>query len=264
MGNTGFDTQFYIRRKRNLYAIQFLAYLDGRNSASDEWTDSEDTAIDPANDGSAQLAPFGYLPDGAEYLTGNLGVSAETITAFTIALVVVRNEHSNNEGIVQGLFGDTHYPRIYFNGTTLNAKIRLDGSIKTVSVANVDSYIKPGQPAFIVFRGSAATGIEVLIDGVSRGTQTDTGTSFDVGSGDFKLCADTNLSYYQTGALRGMFVCATKLTDTQLSVWRDMLEYEGSFDVWRDNFGKWSGSNTFNSYAPQIADSPYYATIVES
>lgn len=264
MGNTGFDTPFYIRRKRNVYSVQFLAYLDGRNSAAALWSDSEDTGIDPDNDGSAQLAPFGYLPAGAEYLSGNLGVSAATITAFTIAVVLTRNENGNDEGIIQGLFGDTHYPRVYFNGTTLHAKIKLDGVIKTVSVADVDDYIKPGQPAFIVFRGSATIGIEVLIDGVSRGTQTDTGTDFDVGSGDFKLGADTNLGYYQEGGLRGVFVCAQRLSNAQLSTMRAMLEYEGVFDIWRDNFAKWTGSSTFASGAPQVGDSPYVATLVES
>lgn len=264
MGYTGFDTPFYIRRKRNLYSIQFLAYLDGRNSAAALWTDSEDTDVDPDNDGSAQLAPFGYLPAGAEYLTGNLGVDADTITQFTIGVVLTRNENSNDEGIVYGLFGSTHYPRIYFDGTTLYAEIKLDGAVKQVSVANVDTYIKPGQPAFVVFRGSAATGIEVLIDGTVRGTQTDTGTSFNTGSGDFKLCKDTNLSYFQKGALRLIAVCASKLTNAQLSTWRTMLDYEGYFAIWRDNFAKWSGSNTFSGDIQSVADSPYVATIIES
>lgn len=261
MGNTGFDTSFFIRRKRNLYSIQFLTYLNGENSTSAEWPDSEDTAIDPQNDGSALLAPFGYLAVGAEYLTGNLGVDAATITEFTIGAVLVRDESTNTEGIVQGLFGDTHYPRIYFNGTTLNAKVRLDGNIKTVAIANVDTYIKPGHPAFIVFRGSASTGIEVLINGISRGTQTDTGTAFDVGSGDFKLCADTNLSYYQVGALRGFFACASKLTDAQITAWSAMLDYEGYVDMWRDNFAKWTGSESMSSGVSQLIATPYQGTV---
>lgn len=264
MGNTGFDTTFYIRRKRNLFAIQFLMYLDGRQSAEAEWPDSEDTEIDPTVT-DAQLAPMGYLSvDGAEYLSGNLGVNGETINAFTIGLVLSRNDMSNNEGIVYGLFGSTHYPRVYFVGTALHAEIKLDGNTKTITVNNVDTYLNKGQTHFIIFRGSAATGIEILIDGVSRGTQTDTGTVFSVGSGDFKLLKDTNLSYFQKGALRLVAACASKLTDVQLSTWRTMLEYEGFFDIWRDDFVKWSGNTTFTAGSNIVADSPYSATLVES
>lgn len=264
MGNTGFDAPFYIRRKRNLYSIQFLMYLDGRDSAAALWTDKEGTNVDATVSGAA-LAPYGYTPDGVDdYLSDNLAVNGVTITSFTIGVVLTRNEMSNNEGIAYGLFGSTHYPRIYFVGTTLYAEIKLDGTAKTIAVSNVDTYMKVGQPAFIVFRGSATTGIEVLIDGVSVGTQTDTGTAFTTSTGDFKLAKDTNLSYFQKGALRLIAVCATKLTDAQLSAWRTMLEYEGHFDVWRDNFAKWTGSNTFSTGAPQIDTSPYYATIVES
>ena len=264
MGLTGFDTPFYIRRKRNLYAIQFLMYLDGRQSALAEWTDTEDTAIDPTVT-DAQLAPYGYLPqDGAEYLSGNLGVDGDTITEFTIAVVLSRNENANNEGIFYGLFGTTHYPRLYFVGTALHAEIKLDGTAKTITVSGVDTYLNPGQPHFIVFRGSNTTGIEVLIDGVSRGTQTDTGTAFTTSTGDFKLSKDTNLSYFQKGALRLIAACAAKLTDAQLSAWRTMLEYEGFFDLWRDNFAKWTGDDTFSSGVQDVSGSPYVATIVES
>lgn len=263
MGYTGFDSQFTIHRKRNLYAIQFLMYLDGKDSAAASWPDREDTAIDPTV-GSGQLAPLGYLPQGSGALTGNLGVSGDTITAFTVAVVLSRDELSNNEGILQGLFGSTYYPRLYFNGTTLNCKVKLDGSIITVAVANVGSYLKVGQPSLIVFRGSAAAGCEVLIDGVSRGTDATTGTSFDVGVGDFTLCTDSALGYSQTGALRLVAACASKLTDAQLLAWRTMLEYEGVFDLWRDDFVKWSSSETFLTGAEQIGSSPYYATIVES
>lgn len=263
MGNTGFDTPFYIRRKRNIYSIQFLMYLDGRYSESAEWPDTEDSDSDATNSG-AQLAPYGYLPTTNDFLSGNLGVNGTTITAFTIGVVLSRNENANNEGIAYGLFGSTHYPRIYFVGTTLHAEIKLDGNVKSITVANVDTYLKPGQPHFIVFRGSAALGIEVLIDGVSRGTQTDTGTSFNTGSGDFALAKDTNLSYFQTGALRGVFVCASRLTDVQLSTWRTMLTYEGFFDVWRDDFEKWSGSTTFTGGVNAVPTSPYVATIAEA
>lgn len=263
MGNTGFDTQFYIRRKRNLYALQFLMYLDGLQSNETEWPDSEDTEVDPAAT-DMQVAPYGYLPkDGAEYLSGNLGVNGVTITEFTIAVVLSRNENANNEGIFYGLFGTTHYPRLYFVGTALHAEIKLDGTAKTITVNNVDTYLKPGQPAFIVFRGSAATGIEVLIDGVSRGTQTDTGTAFTTSSSAFKLAKDTNLSYFQKGALRLVAACAAKLTDAQISAWRTMLEYEGFFDLWRDNFAKWTGDDTFSSGVQDVSGSPYQATIVE-
>ncbi len=264
MGNTGFDTAFYIRRKRNLYAIQFLMYLQGPRSALSEWPDTEDTAIDPTVSG-AQLAPLGYLPDGVnDYLSGNLGVNGVTITEFTIGVVLCRNENANNEAVYYGLFGSTHYPRLYFVGNALHAEIKLDGVAKTITVSSVDSYIKPGQPAFIVFRGSGSTGIEVLIDGVSRGTQTDTGTAFTCSTGDFKICKDTNLSYFQKGNLRLVAVCASKLTDAQLTAWRAMLEYEGHFDVWRDNFVKWSGENTFYNGVQSVSGSPYVATIVES
>lgn len=264
MSITGFSTPFYIRRKRNLYAIQFLMYLDGRESALATWPDTEDTAIDPTVS-AAQLSPYGYLPkDGAEYLSGNLGVNGQTITAFTIGLVLSRNEDSNNEGIVYGLFGTTHYPRVYFVGTALHAEIKLDGTAKTITVSNVDTYMQKGQPSFIVFRGSASTGIEVLIDGVSRGTQTDTGTAFTTSNSAFKILKDTNLSYYQKGALRLVAVCASKLTDTQLDAWRTMLEYEGFFDLWRDDFAKWSGSDTFSAGVDSVSGSPYVATLVES
>lgn len=264
MSLTGFNTPFYIRRKRNLYAIQFLMYLDGRQSAAGEWPDTEDTAIDPTVT-DAQLAPYGYLPrDGAEYLSGNLGVNGVTITEFTIGAVLSRDDMSNNEGVYYGLFGTTHYPRLYFVGTTLHAEIKLDGTAKTITVSNVDTYLKKGQPSFIVFRGSNTTGIELLIDGVSRGTQTDTGTAFTTSNSDFKILKDTNLSYFQKGALRLLAVCASKMTDAQLAAWRNQLEYEGFFDLWRDNFAKWSGSEDFLSGVQDIDSSPYVATIVES
>ncbi len=265
MGNTGYGAPFYIRRKRNMYSIQFLMYLDGRDSDFNEWTDKEDTNVDAAVNGSAQLAPYGYLPDGTDdYLSDNLGVDGETITEFTIGVVLSRNENSNNEGIYYGLFGTTHYPRLYFVGTTLHAQIKLDGSVKEVTVSNVDTYLQKGKPHFIVFRGSATTGIEVLIDGVLRGTQTDTGTAFTTSNSAFKIMKDTNLSYFQKGALRLCAVCATKLTDLQLSTWRTMLEYEGFFDLWHDDFAKWSGSYSFSSGIQVLTNSPYSATLVES
>ncbi len=256
-----FDSPFIIRRKRNVFAVDFLMYLDGRGSDADAWPDREGD-IDVENT-DEQLAPLGYLPvDGS--LAGNLGVNGVTITAFTIGAILSRNEMSNNEGIYYGMFGSTHYPRLYFVGTTLHAQIKLDGVVKEVTIANVDTYMKKGQPHFVVFRGSATSGIEVLIDGVVRGTQTDTGTSFNTGSGDFKLCNDTNLSYKQIGALRFLAVCASRLTDANVAVWMEMLAYEGFFDVWRDNFAKWDGSNSFRVGAPQIASSPYSATLIES
>ncbi len=265
MGNTGFDTPFYIRRKRNLYRIQFLMYLDGADSGVSAWTDKEDTNVDATVGGSAQLAPYGYLPDGTDdNLSDNLGVNGVTIEEFTIAAVVVRNEMGNNEAVCYGLFGSTHYPRIYFVGTTLHAEIKMDGTVKSITVSNVDTLMNVGQPHFIVFRGSVSTGIEVLIDGVSRGTQTDTGTVYSVGTGDFKLMKDTNLSYFQKGALRFLAVCADKMTDAQLEVWRAQLEYEGHFDVWRDDFAKWSGNTTFETGAPAVSGSPYQVTLVES
>lgn len=263
MGNTGFDTAFYIRRKRVAYAIQFLAYLDGLDSAASSWIDKEDTNVDAAVTG-ALLAPFGYITEGADFLTDNLGVNGVTITQFTIGVVLSRDEMSNNEGIVYGLFGSTHYPRIYFTGTTLTAEVKLDGNVKTINVANVDTYLQKGKPHFIVLRGSNTAGIELLIDGVSRGTQTDTGTAFTTSNGAFYLGKDTNLSYFQKGALRGVFVCATRFSDAQLATWRTMLEYEGYFDLWRDHFGKWTGSSTFTGGNDLIANSPYRATIVES
>ena len=264
MSLTGFNTPFYIRRKRNLYAIQFLMYLDGRQSALAEWTDTEDTAIDPTVT-DAQLAPYGYLPqDGAEYLSGNLGVDGDTITEFTIAVVLSRNENANNEGIFYGLFGTTHYPRLYFVGTALHAEIKLDGTAKTITVSGVDTYLNPGQPHFIVFRGSNTTGIEVLIDGVSRGTQTDTGTAFTTSNSAFLIGKDSNLSYYEKGNLRLIAVCAQKLTDAQLATWRTMLEYEGHFDIWRDTFAKWSSNTSFTAGVNRVASSPYVANVVES
>jgi hypothetical protein len=263
MGNSGFDTKFYIRRKRTAYALQFLAYLDGFLSAASQWLDKEDTDVDAAAT-NADLAPLGYLTDGTAYLTDNMALNGVTVTEFTIAVVLSRDENSNNEGILYGLFGSTHYPRIYFTGTTLTAQVKLDGAVKTITVSNVDTYLQKGKPHFIVLRGSNTAGIELLIDGVSRGTQTDTGTAFDTGSGDFYIAKDTNLSYFQKGAVRGVFVIATRLTDAQLSTWRTMLAYEGYFDLWRDHFSKWTGSNTFSGGNPQIANSPYAATIVES
>lgn len=263
MGQTGFDTKFYIRRKRVQYAVQFLAYLDGLDSAAAVWTDKEDTNVDAAVTG-ATLAPFGYLTDGSDYLTDNMVLNGVTVTQFTIGVVLSRDEMSNNEGILYGLFGSTHYPRVYFTGTTLTAEVKLDGAVKTITVANSDTYLKKGKPHFIVLRGSITAGIELLIDGVSRGTQTDTGTAFNTGSGDFFIAKDTNLSYFQKGTIRGVFVAASRFSDEQLTTWRTMLTYEGYFDLWRDYFGKWTGSDTFAGGVNVIASSPYSATIVES
>lgn len=264
MGYTGFDTPFYIHRKRNLYSLQFQAYLKGLESAADEWPDAEDTDIDPQNDGDTQLAPFGYLTDGDDYLVGNLGVDGDTITAFTIGFVFSRDQTNNNDAIVYGLFGSTHYPRIYFQGETLKAEIKLDGVVKTVSVANVDTYMKKGQPHFIVFRGSTLNSIDLLIDGVQRGTLAATGTDYDVGTGDFRLLNDTDKNYFNKGNLRGFFSCASKLSDAQVVTWYNMLAYEGYLDIWRDNFAKWSGFNSWTFGTEAIASSPYVATIVES
>ena len=183
MGNTGFDTPFYIRRKRNVYSVPFLLYLDGRESEAGEWPDS-DGGIEVTNN-SAQLAPYGYLPRG-ESLEGNLDVNGETITAFTIAVILSRDEMTNDEGIVYGMFGSTHYPRLYFDGADLVAEVKLDGDVKTATVSNADTYLKKGQPSFIVLRGSAAAGIDIIIDGVIRATQTDTGTAFNVGTGTLR------------------------------------------------------------------------------
>jgi len=264
MSPTGFDTPFTIHRKRNAYAIQFLMYLDGRDSAAATWTDKEDTNVDATVSG-AQLAPYGYIADGVDdYLSDNLGVNGVTITEFTIGVILSRNEMTNQEGIVYGLFGSTHYPRIYFNGTSLVCEIKLDGNVKTVTVASSDTYLTKGKPHLIVFRGSNTTGIQVLIDGTSRGTQTDTGTSFDTSTGDFKLAKDTNLSYFQKGALRLVAACAEKMTDDELSTWRTMLEYEGFFDLWRDNFSKWSGTDSFSSGENLVGDSLYYGTVTAS
>ncbi len=262
MGATGFDTKFYIRRKRVQNALQFLAYLDGKLSESAHWVDKEDTDVDATVTG-AQLAPYGYITDGADYLTDNLGVNGVTITEFTIGIVFVRDEATNNEGIVYGLFGSTHYPRIYCEGTVMKAEIKLDGSVKTITVNGIDDYILNGKPCFVVFRGSITHGIELLIDGVSRGTQTDTGASFNTGNGGFYIGKDNNLSYLSRGAIRGVFACAQRMSDTLLSTWRTMLEYEGYFDLWNDNFAKWSGEEDVTSGAPQISSSPYVVTIVE-
>lgn len=264
MGYTGFDTQFYIRRKRYLYLLQFLMYLEGVNSASGSWPDSEDTAIDPTTSGTT-LAPFGYLFDGsASYLSGNLGVNGDTITQFTIGAVVQRNLSSNNDAVVFGLFGSTYYPRIYFVGTTLHAEIKLDGSVISLTVSNSDTYIKNGQPHLIVLRGSVASGVDLLIDETVRATNATTGTSFDVGTGDFKIGEDTNLSYKMAGAIRRVFALATKLTDTQIALVYAMLGYEGDLDVWHDDFSKWSGSTTFAGGVNAVSGSAYQSTIVES
>lgn len=262
-GNTGFATAFYIHRKRVAQAVQFLGYWEGGESLAASWPDSEDTAIVPTVT-TLPLAPFGYSSDGVGFLTGNLGVNGDTITEFTIAAVLTRDEMTNNEGVIYGLFGSTHYPRIYFTGTTLTAEIKLDGNVKTVTVANVDTYIKKGQPFFLVFRGSAALGVEVLLDGVSRGTQTDTGTAYSVGSGGFLLGKDSNLSYLHKGNLRGVFATASRMSDSLLDTWRTMLEYEGYFDIWRDYFAKWSGETTVVSGGDEVGTSQYLATIVES
>ncbi len=262
MGNTGYDNPFAIWRKRNVYSIPFLVYLHGRDSAVAEWEDRDEREIDPTVT-DAQLAPYGYLMSGAEFLSGNLDVDGETITEFTIALVVARNQFINNEGAVYGLFGSTHYPRIYFATSVLHAEIELDGTPIEVTVSGLANYLKTGQPGLIVFRGKASTGIEVLIDGVSLGTDNTTGTSYDVGAGDFKIGKDVDLSYFQKGAVRGVFVTDAYMTDGQLLAWRSMLEYEGFFDIWRDNFQKWTGSNTFFGGTNVIGGSPYVATIVE-
>ena len=240
-------------------------YLDGRYSGLSTWTDSEDTDVDATNNG-AQLAPYGYIFDGVDdYVTDTLGVNGETITQFTMAAVITRNENSNNEGIIQNAFGNNFRPRIYFVGTTLTAEVQIDNVTRTVTVANVGSYIKPGQPAFIVFRGDVTTGIEVLIDGVSRGTDSNTGTLFGAtGAGNFNLGKDANLSYFQKGATRLVAICASKMTNDQLTAWRAQLEYEGFFAIWRDNFAKWSGEEEFSSGVVDVSGSPYVTTLVES
>ncbi len=262
MGNTGFDTSFNIHRKRNIYALQFLMFLRGQHSNAGTWPDDEDTAIDPTVT-TAQLAPFGYLPDGNDFLTGNLGVNADTITQFSIMAVIVRNDRTQNESVVYGLFGSTHYPRIYFVGAALHAEIKLGGTVRSIVVSNSNTYIGAGFPHLIVFRGDAAVGIELLIDGVSVGTDSNTGASFDVGSGDFLISKDSNLSYFQQGNIRHLAVIDAKLTDGQLSLYRSMLEYEGCFDLWHDDFKKWSGTATMEVGVTAFPSSPYLATFEE-
>lgn len=266
----GYGDPFTIYRKRNSYAFDFLAYLDAKLSAAQEWPDRSDNGIDPVNGDTggeetsdAQPLHIGYRFNGTDIMTGNLGLLAD-VEAFTIACVITRDENSNNDSVYYSLFGSSHYPRLYFVGTTLHAQIELDGAVKEVTVADVDDYITPGKPAFIVFRGSADTGIEVLIDNVSRGTQTDTGTDFDTGVSDFALGDDANLSYELTGELRMLSVLDAKMTDAELAAFLSMLEYEGTMDVWFDKYSKWStGGSLKTSTISHLGNSPYVGTAIE-
>jgi len=261
MGNNGYDTPFTIHRKRNLYLIPFLEYLDGRDSVDDHWPNRDGGVNEPNDDGLAQLMPYGYRFDGAQFLTGNLGVNADTITQFTVAAIVSADDLSQNGVIVSGLFGATTYPRMAFASGSLVCSVKLDGTVRTVTVASITSYMKNGQPAMIVFRGKNSVGIEVLIDNVSVRTEGTTGTAYTVGSVDFTIGKES--STYLSGAIRGLFVSVQQLTNAQIEAWRKQLDYEGFFDVWRDNFKKWSGDDTFSAGVEQIASSAYEATIVE-
>lgn len=255
MSVTGFGSLLAVRRKRTAVAVSFLMYLDGIKSAAQAWVDRADTPITVTNgttSGSesddAELAPYGYRCSGADLLGGNIGLTSAGIDEFTIAAVVSRDDLTNNDAVFYGLFGTTHYPRMYFwtdaGVKKLTCEVKLAGNVKTLTVSNVDTFIVAGQPAFIVFRGKETTGMEVLINNVVRATNSDTGANFDSNTSAFLLAKDSNLSYFLTGTLRGLFVCSQYLTNQNLTDFYNMLVYEGYFSPLRDTLKKWSGTGT--------------------
>lgn len=258
-----FGNTFTIYKKRNTYGVQFLGYWDGRESASGEWddTDTNDNDLTPS---SATLMPYGYRSNGSVSLSGNFSLSADT-TKFTAGVVITRNDDSNNEGIIYSALGSSHYPRVYFVGTTLHAEVQLNGVVKSISVSNTDSYITVGQPTFIVLRGDATTGIELLIDNTVRGSNTDTGTDFDASNSNTVFMQDSDKSYDQKGELRFAFVTQEELSDDQLTVFLSMLNYEGYFDVVRDTLSKWTGSGDITTASETtLTSSPYVARLIET
>lgn len=258
VSNRGYGLPYRIMRKRTVLAASFLMYLDAAKSAAAAWVDRSEfeIAVTPT---SMQLTPMGYRASGAGDIGGNLGLDGTDLEEFTIAAVVVRNEHSGNDAVFRGFF-NSHYPRLYFSGTNLNAVVQLDGSTITLTVANIGTYIKPGYPHFIVLRGKYSEGVELLIDGTVRDSDATTGTDFDVTAQAFELAKDSNLSYQFNGEIRGVFLLSQKLTDDNLDAMQAMLEYEGYFEPWRDAMRKWSGSTAVDGTAQAAGTSCYQVT----
>lgn len=261
-----YGPQFKIYRKRNLYAFDFLFYLDGRDSVLQLWNDKGDNDNDAENGSTSGvdaddsiLMPYGYSQEGAEKLTGNMGVDASTITAFTFGGVFVLNEITTSDSLLYGVFGDTHYPRIYCNGGTIYAELQLDTSVITLSTTLTGKVI-PGQPFSVAVRGDIANGIDLLINEVEVDTDATTGTSFDTSTGDYAIGEDSNKSYNLSGAVRMVYALEENLTDAHLSTLRSMLDYEGYFDIVRDDLAKWSGDSSTVSIGLVTGNnnSPYF------
>lgn len=260
MGDLGYGSAVDIYRLRTQYAIAFDLYLDGRFSAEDIWSDRGDEDIEVTNN-SAPVAAYGYKAAGAGDLSGDLGLTADGRATFTLAAVVTRNAHTGNDVICAGMLGDGEYARLRFSGTDLIAEVRLDGSVITLTVANVGTYILPGKPAFIVLRGDAAAGTELYIDNTLRASSATTGTEYNTGTDGFTLLYSAGLSQRYNGELRGVFLTADKLTSAQLTAWRSMLEHEGFFDGLRDDLLAWTAARTvIPTTAGAFGDTPYQVT----
>jgi len=258
-----FGSRFKIYRKRNTYAVAFAAYLDGRDSAAASWPD-RDTGENDFTPSAIVTVPFGYRARGAAAASGNLGLAAD-VPKFTIAAIITREDDTGNDAIVSGALGSTHYARIYFEGTTLKAQVKLDGSVITLSVASSDLYITPGEPALIILRGDATTGTELLIDGTVRATDATTGTDYDAAGGDTTAMEDADQAYEFSGEMRFLFITVEYLTDAMVTALVSMLTFEGYYMPLCDGFDKWAGAGEITTANPQtLGNSPWYAVLNEA
>lgn len=267
-----YGTLHTIYRKQNLYAFDFLLYLDGRDSVLQSWADRSANAADAQNGNTtgvdsddAILLPYGYRGEGTDEISGDLGVSASTITAFTFGGVFVLNEITTDDSLVYRLFGSNHYPRIYCTGGSIYAEIELDAGVITLSTT-LSGKVTAGKPFSVAVRGNITDGMELLINETEVDTDATTGTAFDTDANDYYLGEDPNKSYNLSGEVRMVYMLETKLTDAHLAALRSMLDYEGFFDLFHDDFAKWSSGGTMNSFSPvtSIANSPYFGTGIET
>lgn len=263
-----YGTLHTIYRKRNLYAFDFLLYLDGRDSVLQEWDDRSANDNDAQNGNTsgvdaddAVLIPYGYRAEGVDEIGGNLGVSASTITAFTFGGVFVLDDITGDHALIYRLFGSNDYPRIYCTGGSIYAEIELDAGVITLSTT-LSGKVVNGKPFSVAVRGDITNGIDLLIDEVEVDTDATTGTAFDTDTGAFVIAEDPDQSYNLSGEVRMVYALETNLSDAHLTALRSMLDYEGFFDVIRDAFGKWSGSGTITGFSPvvSITNSPYVGT----
>jgi hypothetical protein len=115
----------------------------------------------------------------------------------------------------------------------------------------------------IILRGTCGGTIEVLVDNVSRGTASASGTDLDVGAGDFTIGHDATVSYNYAGQVRYFAACAKRLGDDVLATLQMMLEYEGYFDIFGDDFAKWTGSEALSGGTNTIGDSYLSAFVTD-